>query len=167
MPVHQWVVGGAIIERAGNLLLVQNRRRDRTLDWSPPGGVIEAGEQLVAGLAREVREETGVQVTAWTPAPLYRIDVLAPGMGWQLHVEVWGAVDFTGELTINDPDGIVEQARFVASSEVPQLLAGNHPWVTEPTLAFLTDRWHHAEERTFGFDVDGDHPRRSTVTRRR
>ncbi len=166
MPVHQWVVGGAIIERAGDLLLVQNRRRDQSLDWSPPGGVIEAGEDLVAGLTREVREETGVQVMSWTSEPLYRINVLAPGMGWQLQVEVWGAVDFTGELAIDDPDGIVEQARFVSFDEVPRLLAGSHPWVTEPTLAYLADRWHHEEQRSFGFDVDGDHPRRSTVTRR-
>jgi ADP-ribose pyrophosphatase YjhB (NUDIX family) len=41
MSMREWFVAGALIERDGELLLVQNRRRNGRVDWSPPGGVIE------------------------------------------------------------------------------------------------------------------------------
>ena len=34
-------------------------------------------------------------------------------MGWQMHCEVHRAVDFAGELRVDDPDGIVVDAAFV------------------------------------------------------
>src|SRR3954469_26001945 len=65
--VREWTVAGGLIQDDGQLLLVQNRRRNGALDWSPPGGVIEIadGESLLDGLTREVEEETGLRVTEW------------------------------------------------------------------------------------------------------
>ena len=60
--VRSWVVGGALIRHGDGLVMVANRRRDGSIDWTPPGGVIDAGEALLEGLAREVREETGLEV---------------------------------------------------------------------------------------------------------
>ena len=53
-----WQVAGAVIERDGAVLLVENLRRNGHTDWTPPGGVIELadGETVLAGLAREVAE---------------------------------------------------------------------------------------------------------------
>lgn len=164
--MQEWLVGGALVESTGGLLLVQNRRRDGSLDWTPPGGVIEAGEPILEGLAREVREESGIVVSAWCPAPSYEIDVEAPGLGWHLRVEVWKAVAFAGDLGIDDPDGIVVDARFVPDDEVTALVRGNHPWVTEPVCEYVADRWSHDCPRSFGFRVDGDRVPDVTVTRR-
>ncbi len=50
----------AVVERGGELLMVQNRRRigDReVLVWDLPGGQVERGEVLAEALARELREE--------------------------------------------------------------------------------------------------------------
>ena len=58
--MRAWLVGGAIVEGPDGLLLVRNRRRNGALDWSPPGGVIDAGESVLEGLTREVEEETGL-----------------------------------------------------------------------------------------------------------
>src|SRR4051794_17011427 len=59
------------------VLLVENVRRNGTSDWTPPGGVIDPGEDLLAGLTREVREETGLEVLRWA-GPLYEIRAEAP-----------------------------------------------------------------------------------------
>ena len=49
----------AIIERGGEYLMA--RRRDIGW-WNLPGGGLEAGETVDRGLAREVREEIGVEI---------------------------------------------------------------------------------------------------------
>lgn len=51
-----WGVG-AFVEHDGRLLLVRQDGR-----WFLPGGMWEPGETHAAGAAREVREETGVEV---------------------------------------------------------------------------------------------------------
>jgi 8-oxo-dGTP diphosphatase len=160
---RQWVVGGAVIESDAGILLVQNRRRNGRVDWSPPGGVIDEGETLLEGLTREVREETGLRVTEWV-GPVYEIHALAPGLGWELRVEAWVATAFEGELSVDDPDGIVVDARFVGSPELEQLLDGNHPWVVEPLTEYILERWDGG--RRFGYHIEGAHPAEVVVTRK-
>jgi 8-oxo-dGTP diphosphatase len=53
---------GALIFRRGRVLLVERGREPLKGYWSLPGGVLETGETLEAGLRREVREETGLEV---------------------------------------------------------------------------------------------------------
>src|SRR5687768_5294009 len=74
LSVRNWTVAGGLVESDAGLLLVQNRRRNGSFDWSPPGGVIEVaeGESVVDGLTREVQEETGLLVTEWL-GPLYEV----------------------------------------------------------------------------------------------
>jgi 8-oxo-dGTP diphosphatase len=157
--VREWVVAGGLVEGpGGTVLLVQNRRRDGSLDWSPPGGVVEVaeGESPVAGLTREVEEETGITVTAWE-GPVWEVETTAPGMGWHLRVEVHRALSWEGQLrTGEDPDGIVVDARFVAPADCGAHLEGAHPWVHEPLGAWLAGAveplWRYHLEGT-GRDV--------------
>jgi len=121
----------------GAVLLVQNRRRDGRLDWSPPGGVIDAGEGLLAGLTREVEEETGLRIGSWS-GPAYRIEAEAPDMGWHLTVEAHVAEAVDGDLSVGaDPDGIVVDARFAGPDECRTLVAGSPQWVREPLCSWL------------------------------
>lgn len=155
--VRDWTVGGAVIEGPGTgVLMVRNLRRNGTSDWTPPGGVIDGDEGVVAGLSREVREETGLEVLTWS-GPLYTIDAVAPGLGWNLRVEVHLAVEVVGTLSVgDDPDGIVVEAEWVDPLRCAELLAGTHPWVREPLLEWLEQRW--AGGRAFAYLIEGSTP---------
>ncbi len=162
--MRDWVVGGALIVSDEGLLLVQNRRRNGSHDWTPPGGVIDPGETLLGGLTREVEEETGLRVTEWA-GPVYEVTCEAPQLGWRLRVEAHVAVSYEGELNVDDPDGIVVDARFVDVEACPVHLDGGHPWVCEPLTEWLVERWDHTERRPYGFHVAGSDPGSLVVTR--
>lgn len=150
--MRQWTVGSALIENDEGLLLVANRRRDGRLDWTPPGGVIDEGEDVLGGLTREVLEETGLQVTEWE-GPVYLVDAEAEEAGWHMQVEVYRAVTFEGDLFVDDPDGIVEDARFVPIGECEAVLRASWQLITEPIGAWLAER--HTDARTYRYRVGG------------
>jgi mutator protein MutT len=57
------IVGvGAVIVSAGKVLLVKRRYEPLAGRWSIPGGTLELGETLEAGVTREMREETGLEI---------------------------------------------------------------------------------------------------------
>jgi mutator protein MutT len=55
-------VGAVIVNDRGEVLLVRRGTPPLHREWSIPGGKVERGETLRAALAREVREETGLDV---------------------------------------------------------------------------------------------------------
>ncbi|MFF5990168.1 NUDIX hydrolase [Prauserella flavalba] len=57
-------VGGIVHDRAGRLLLIQRAHEPSVGLWSLPGGRVEEGESDVDAVARELREETGLEVVA-------------------------------------------------------------------------------------------------------
>jgi 8-oxo-dGTP diphosphatase len=54
-------VGGVVIED-GRALLIRRGSEPLRGQWSIPGGMLELGESLEQGVARELLEETGLQV---------------------------------------------------------------------------------------------------------
>lgn len=162
--MREWLVASGIIEGPHGLLLVQNRRRNGSLDWSTPGGVVEveAGESVLAGLTREVHEETGITVSSWQ-GPLYEVVAEAADMGWRMRVEVHRAIAFSGELVIDDLDQIVIDAQWVAADACGTHLEACPVWVREPLSAWLSDRWDDA--RSYRYRVDGADRATMVVTR--
>ena len=65
----QWVeVALGLLRDESGRVLVARRRAEQHLGglWEFPGGKVETGESAVAALARELREELGIEVTAAT-----------------------------------------------------------------------------------------------------
>ena len=72
--------------------------------------------------------------------------VEAPELGWSLRAEVHLVADFSGKIIVDDPDGIVEEVRWVNRVECDSLCRGNQRWLTEPLAAWLDERWGKGSE---------------------
>lgn len=58
-PTHIVSAGGIVEDGHGNILLVKTQHDG----WVYPGGIIEVGENLMDGLIREIKEESGIDAT--------------------------------------------------------------------------------------------------------
>ena len=155
LTVHRWTVGGGIILDGGNILMVLNHRKGGRTDWSTPGGVIDEGETVVDGLTREVVEETGLSVESWI-GPVYTVVAEAIDMNWTLRVEVHLADGYSGQLHIDDPDGIVQAADWVPKGKLEELLNGQQLWLREPLLGYMNNDLPESGEfryRILGRDI--------------
>jgi ADP-ribose pyrophosphatase YjhB (NUDIX family) len=61
-PDRPFVGVGAVVLVAQDIVLVKRRFEPLADEWSLPGGALELGETMTIGVAREIREETSLQV---------------------------------------------------------------------------------------------------------
>lgn len=117
---------------------------------------------MLEALGREVLEETGIHVSVWE-GPLYEITVDFTDLGWRLRVEAHRAVDWNGEIVLEDPDGIVEHADFYDSDDCEARLVQSPRWVREPLLEW----WRQRPEQmlSYRYEVTGAEIDGLTVTR--
>jgi ADP-ribose pyrophosphatase YjhB (NUDIX family) len=70
-------VGGVVIDK-GRALLIRRASEPLRGEWSIPGGMLELGETLEEGVARELLEETGLQVRVLELIEVFERIVYAP-----------------------------------------------------------------------------------------
>lgn len=95
---------GAVVFRGGDVLLIRRGKPPLEGAWSIPGGAIGYGEPVRAALAREVREETGVEIAIVGLIDVYEsIRPGAPGApkGHDLMID-YAARWVSGEPTAGD-----------------------------------------------------------------
>jgi 8-oxo-dGTP diphosphatase len=61
-PTRPFLAVSAAIFRDGKVLVVRRARKPALNLYTMPGGVVEAGEMLTEAVAREVREETSLEI---------------------------------------------------------------------------------------------------------
>ncbi len=125
------VANGLVTDQFGRVLLI---RRDDTRTWAMPGGALDKNELPTVGVAREVREETGIE----------SVPVRLVGMHyWTQKPD--GFLIFTFRCL---PNG----GKLTPSEESPEV--GYHSFTTlpEPMLNF------HRERIEDGFLHDGGPP---------
>jgi 8-oxo-dGTP diphosphatase len=88
-------VVAAVIERNGQILIGQRKPRGRHgLKWEFPGGKVEPGEEPRAALARELREELGIDAQIGEELERYDFSY-APQP--PTHLIFFRVTEFTGE----------------------------------------------------------------------
>jgi 8-oxo-dGTP diphosphatase len=119
------VVAAAVIDAAGRVLIAQRPPGTHMAGgWEFPGGKLEPGEDRLAGLARELREELGISIIG-TPRPLIRVRHAYPSR--EVLLDIWVVKRYSGEAR-----GLDRQAlRWCTQDELEaaELLPADRPIV--------------------------------------
>ena len=109
----------AAILHQGRVLMVNAYPGRKSDLWCLPGGGVDAHRSLPENLAREVTEETGLAITVG--APFLVNEFHDPARRFH-QVEIHFRATLTGgTLTLADPEGVVNRARWVTRDELAGL----------------------------------------------
>lgn len=115
------IVGvGAVVVDQGRALVVRRATEPLKGEWSIPGGMLELGEKLREGIAREVKEETGLEVEVFDVLDVF--DSIFPDRDGRTQYH-YVLIDFlcrpvSGELCAGSD---VSEAKWVTAEEADRL----------------------------------------------
>ncbi len=106
-------VGAVILMDDGRVVLVKRGHEPLKGEWSLPGGMVELGETLEAGVAREILEETGLTVDVGPLVELFD----------RIVVDEAGAVQY--HFVLADYLCRPRQGRLLAGTDVDEVAAAD------------------------------------------
>ena len=113
-------VVGAIIEKNGKILLVQEARGHDKGKWNQPAGWVDPGEDPVQAVKREVQEETGIAFEPVAIIGIYSIvkkrltDKVAAGVPHGFKIIYRGNTSQTASETFDD----IAQIKWFTPQEI-------------------------------------------------
>ena len=123
-----WLAAGAIVTRNDSeILMVGNNYGEDELIWNLPGGAVDPGEDLLAAVARELYEETGITALEVGPLSWVVQGILKHDRPFIIAF-VFEILAWEGEVSVaNEVDhGDVQQAKFVPYADaVKCMIPGN------------------------------------------
>jgi mutator protein MutT len=119
------VVAAAVMDAAGRVLIAQRPAgKHMAGGWEFPGGKLEPGEERLAGLERELREELGISLIG-TPRPLIRVRHAYPSR--EVLLDIWVVKRYSGEA--RGLDGQALRWCLQDELEAAELLPADRPIV--------------------------------------
>ena len=112
-------VRAAILHR-DRLLMVNAYPGERSNLWCLPGGGVEPGQSLPENLMREVAEETGLLISVGAPFLVNEFHDPARGFH-QVDLLFRATLIATDEVSLADPEGVVNRFRWVTQVELGAL----------------------------------------------
>lgn len=125
MPTHIVACGGLVEDGEGKLLIVKTHHGG----WVFPGGQVEVGENLMDGVIREVKEESGIDVEVSHLIGVYTNSAIYKWYDGVTDVPTKVMFDFAckpigGELCTSDE---TSDCKWVAKEEVLE-------YITQPAI---------------------------------
>lgn len=134
------VAVGVVRDSDGNILITQRARHAHQGGlWEFPGGKLEHGEEVLAALRRELREEVGILIDG--ASPLIKIHHHYPDL--EVLLDVWRVDHFSGQACACEGQAM----RWVASEDLNRY---EFPVANRPIIAAaqLPDRYAILEGRS-------------------
>ena len=138
MPTHIVAVGGITENDKGQILLVKTHRGH----WVFPGGQVENGENLTAALAREIKEESGIEVEVLNLIGISSNTSSHKGYNGVKHVPTKVMMDFTcrplgGILSTSEE---TPESKWVCKDQVLDYIKS--PNIVERYMAYINYSGH-------------------------
>ena len=115
---------GIITNERGEVLLLNHVLRPLS-GWGVPGGFLNASEQPEAAFRREVKEETGIDVT---DVSVVRMRTL------RRHIEIMFLAKGIGEATVNTRE--ITELGWFAVNEMPKEMSLDQQFLIRRTLGY-------------------------------